>query len=149
MASKKKKLYLVQRLAWRPVGDRDFRRGMCEQHEPAEGVPVGAFETRANASKRAKELTALARQELNPFQFTFHRVEPLMEEGDEESLLAALDKMGLPVPTKMIPTKWSDCLDWPAWYDEIVESLTDDEREAIWNLLDSLALYRVVAVEFL
>ena len=75
--ARKKKLYLVQRLAWRPVINDDDGRAVCEQHESPEGVPVRAFETKAKATKYAKHLTAEARRELNPFQFTYQDIEVL------------------------------------------------------------------------
>ena len=50
MASKKK-LYLVQRLAWCPVYNEDFGNARCVQHESVEGYPVRAFDTKAEATR--------------------------------------------------------------------------------------------------
>ena len=146
----KKKLYLVQRLSWCTAGAEDLQRGIAENHIEPEGVPILAFTREAAASARAKQLTAEARRELNPFQFMYNDVESIMH-GDEEALLLALGKMDLPfVALKRYPTNYSrEIIDWPAWYDDIADDLTDAERDAIWNLLDRLELYRVVEVEFL
>jgi hypothetical protein len=145
----KKKLYLVQRLAWCTSHNEDLGRGVCQQHESAEGVPVRAFGTRVEAKRFAERLTAEARRELNPFQFTYQDIEAIMDWDDEE-LDTELRKRNLPTPTIGVhPTRGGDFIDWPRWYDEIADTLTVEEREGIWNLLDRLELYRVVEVEFL
>ena len=147
--ARKKKLYLVQRLAWCTAYNKELGRGVCQQHESPEGVPVRAFDTKAKAVKHAKQLTAEARQELNPFQFTYQDIEAIVE-GDEDDLIAALAKHGLPSPQQVAITSYgSHLIDWPRWYDDLADTLTDAERDAIWNLLDRLELYRVVEVEFL
>lgn len=145
---RKKKLYLVQRLAWRPVVRYDDGRAVTEQHESAEGVPVRAFETKAEATKYAKHLTAEARRELNPFQFTYCDLERLTGASDKE-LIRAVEKAGLPAPAERVEPRWgSESIDWLRWYDDLADTLIDAERDAIWDLLDRLELYRVVDVEF-
>ena len=147
--ARKKKLYLVQRLAWCTSHNEDLGRGVCQQHESPEGVPVRAFDTKAKATKYAKELTAEARRELNPFQFTYQDIETLMD-GNEDDLIVALAEKDLPPPRHVASTSYgSHIIDWPRWYDDLADTLTDTEREAIWDLLDRLELYRVVEVEFL
>jgi hypothetical protein len=138
-------------MAWCTALNDDFGRGVCQQHESPEGVPVRAFDTKAKAAKYARDLTEEAKRELNPFQFTYQDVDLLMKgDGDELALIAALEKQKLPSPQHVARTSYgSHNIDWPRWYDEIADSLTDAEREAIWNLLDRLELYRVVEVEFL
>ena len=148
--ARKKKLYLVQRLSWCTAEADDLQRGVAENHVESEGVPILAFTRKAAASARVKHLTADARRELNPFQFMYNDVESIMD-GDEEALMLALGKMDLPPAIlKRRRTEYSsEIIDWPAWYDDIADTLTDAERDAIWNLLDRLELYRVVEVEFL
>ena len=71
-------------------------------------------------------------------------------DGGERELMIAVGKLDILQPTKRFHTTYSgDILDWPRWYDDIADTLTDTERDTIWNLLDRLELYRVVEVEFL
>ena len=147
--ARKQKLHLVERLAWCPLFQVGYRRGTCRQHESAHGVPVGAFVTRAEASKYATELMAEARRELNPFLFVCDELCGIVE-GGEDDLLAALAQLDLPEPThEMRSSVGIRYIDWPRWYDDLADTLTDEERDAIWALLDRVELYRVVEVEFL
>jgi len=141
IAPSKKKLHLLQRIAWSPDHHEDYRRGRCFRHESPAGTPVAAFATKEEASKCAAASTAEARRELNPFQFMVNGVEALTNRSEQE-LLLAIARLGHAV--------WiSKYFDWVRWYDEIADALVEEERDAIWNLLDRLELYRVVEVEFL
>jgi hypothetical protein len=147
--ARNKKLYMVQRLAWRPVYNEDIGRAGCEQHESPEGVPVRAFDTKARAAKYARHLTAEARRELNPFQFTYEDIEAIMN-GEEDDLVATVEKLQLPSPREVTRQCYgASCIDWPRWYDEVADDLGDAERDAIWDMLDCVELYRVVEVKFL
>ena len=145
---RKKTLYVVQRVAWCPLPNENLGRGVCEQCRSAEGFPVRAFETNARATNYVKHLTREARRVLNPFQFTYHHVTELMD-ADEKHLISTIAELGLPLPTPA-SHKWSvEFIDWPAWYDDLADTLTNEERDTVWQHLDRLELYRVVEVEFL
>ena len=60
-------------------------------------------------------------------------------------------RTGLPAPAEQRPNADSggEYIDWLRWYDGLADTLTDAERDAVWDLLDRLELYRVVEVEFL
>ncbi|MBY0456065.1 MAG: hypothetical protein K2V38_01875 [Gemmataceae bacterium] len=126
--------YLVQR---RAVTDT-FAGNPWRTRPPAHArVPVALFATRANAGERRDLLAAECRQLLNPFVF----VEP--SAGIATDLARAeLPRLNLPLP---IPTG-DRRGDWVEWWDLCQDEVSDDQRQAVWDLCDQ-PLFEVIRVE--
>lgn len=146
MARKKAKggIYLVQRMSW-TVWDDDGR-GQCTRHEEDQGVPVRAFRSEAAAQAYCAELEAEARRELNPFQFHHGEIGLLTADEDEDRFLEGVARLGLEAPTseRYHNENNPDYVDYAVWWDAVQATLTPEQREGVWSLLDDLCLYVVV-----
>jgi hypothetical protein len=135
-----KKHYVVQRLSWRVW---EHNGPVAERRDDDRGVPVRAFASRAAADRLCRHLSAEARREVAPFRFESGELE-LLTSLPEKAFLAKLKELGVPRPRK--PRK-GDYIRWASWWDDVSGALTDEQRDAVWGLLDLLTLYEVVAVE--
>jgi hypothetical protein len=138
-----KKLYLVQRLGWNVW--EDGGRPACSRDDSDCGVPVRAFNGRKQAEEFCREQERQARRELSPFQFHHD-----FTEEEEERLLAGLRELGLEPPTAQeFPYRDSENLiEWRAWWDAVAPGLSEAQREALWDLLEGVHLYEVVAIDW-
>jgi hypothetical protein len=136
-------LFLVVRVGWREwyTGGYEWFRGN-EGACRSSGRPVAAYADRARAEAHCAELEAEARTHLSPFNFLEpHWMEDfstLSREEFEQQILAVVP--GTSLPSK--PERRER--DWAKWWDDLVDRLSDEQREAVWGLFDQLHFYAVV-----
>lgn len=136
------KLYLVQRRTW--YGEY----GVYDDPDCIEGggVPVAMFATRKEAAARVRELEKQARREMSsPFLLLTAEVFDSELGFTDEEFCAAIRALGLK-PPKEKKVRYGSCRPWAAWYDEIAETLTPDQRDGIWALFAKVKVYEIVAV---
>jgi hypothetical protein len=127
--------------------DWNFRRIETEDDDRTLGRPVAVFADRAAAEARKGELEQEARDELNPFLF-LNDEEYLLEEvtsRTQEEFIAAVKKL---FPKVRLPRagKYGQ-RDWIGWWDKLAGELNEEQRQAIWGLLDRLEFYGIVPIE--
>jgi hypothetical protein len=128
--------YLVQRLAFDGSGhvchDRTYR-------DTGSRVPVRVFADRAAANAHRDELSAAAREVMNPFQ----AYSPPMAGLHDAEFLAAVEQLRppLPWPTHFSPGHWRE------WWDLCQDELTPEQRHAAWEMFSTHPLFEVLPVE--
>jgi hypothetical protein len=149
--------YLLQRQAIDPEGT------FCTDNtgDPTEGqVPLALYPTRERAEAERRRCEEATRRLVSPFAF------PAPHEyctgGDYLGVssltytrfLKAARGLGVPLPrlptTRTVsPTGHCEYRSgpWLAWWDEHVDTMTEEQREAVWGLLDRLHFHTVVQVE--
>ncbi len=128
--------FLLQRRAFDVLGRGCHDR---EGQDTGSRVPVGLFadQTRANAYR--DELTAAARDIMNPFQvFT-----PQMARRSAQGFTTAIEQLGapLPWPVNMRPELWRE------WWDLCQDEISPEQRAAAWDLFQDQPLFEVLRVE--
>ena len=100
--------------------------------------PDRVFVSKSEAQKYAKQLNRELRALTNPFADD-RGPEMLMSDGDDDTFLALLQKLGLPVPK----TPAGSYIDWAKWWDRVYFETTEAQRDAIWDALDEFEWYKV------
>jgi hypothetical protein len=128
--------YLLQRRAFDRLGRGCHNR---QGEDTGSRVPLRLFASRAEANGFRDGLIAAARQVVNPFQvFT-----PLMAGRTEQDLIAAIEQSQPPLPW---PVRLQLEL-WREWWDLCQDEITDDQRNAAWELFEDQPLFEVLRVE--
>jgi hypothetical protein len=125
-------MFLVQRTAF------DLYGWACSCQivgDTGSRVPLRLFASRESAEAYCAERTAQAHRDLNPFVVSGHGWNYSFSEEDRAGLVAK----GLPSSG---PTD-----DWKHWWDEVQDTLTDEQRAIVWELFLDRPIYAVVAVE--
>jgi hypothetical protein len=104
---------------------------------PADGEPERVFADEKAARRYARERSRECRAYTNPFAWGWWEAVA----GDEKKLLAVVKKLKLTPPAKK---KNEYAIDWSGWWDRTYPDMTDAQRDAVWDALDRLQLYRVV-----
>jgi hypothetical protein len=137
----KRKVYVVERLSWHFWCD-DGNQPCCNSGEEQGGVPVEVFANQSRARALCKDLERQARAEVCPFQF--HHAEPeMLSSKSEKEFHKAIRRIGLPLPT----APEGGYVNWYHWWQGVEPTLTPDQREAVWDLLDQVQFYRVGSCE--
>jgi hypothetical protein len=161
MARKRSKsrppLYLVQRTSWDLWPWPGHDGPPCCEHlndmggvsmpgDDVAGVPVAAFTSRQNAEAACAALSAEARAVVSPLLFAPAYELSRVSSHSEEAWAARLREVGLTPPSE---AKFPDSfggINWHAWWEAVVDHLSDDQRQAIWGLCDQVRLYHVVEI---
>jgi hypothetical protein len=131
-------IYMVQR---RPCQAPDGWIRFEEAREPY-GVPVAAFRERSLADEYRLEMERVARRDLSPFELgPIHDLTSLSEVHLADRILA----LGLRPPNVKERERYHGY--WARWWDRTAGRLTEEQREAIWNLMDRLSLYFVLPLD--
>jgi hypothetical protein len=112
------------------------------------GRPVAAYADRAAAVARAEELECQARETVNPFLFlgtsSEYELRSLTSLSSEE-FDARLKKL---FPAVRLPRMMqSEYRDWFGWWAKLADRLTEEQRAAVWELLDRLKFYGMLTAE--
>jgi hypothetical protein len=148
--------YLVQRVALDPEGPR------CTDNngDPTDGqVPLALYPTRKQADRERDRLEGAVRRLVNPFAFP--DPQEGLTVGDHFGLSShtysqfrrEIRNLGLPLPDSDDRATVSASgltlfrsAPWLAWWDKRVDAMSDEQREAIWDLLDLLRFHSVSQV---
>lgn len=122
--------YVVQRRYWTDQGA--WVNGWVD------GAPERVFADRTAARRYAAERGRRLRAFTNPF--TSGDPKDLCR-GGQKKFLALLKKLGVAPPEDA-----GYYGDWARWWDRIYPDLSDAQRDALWDGLDNLELYKVVKV---
>ena len=140
-------VYLVQRVSLEERNAWIDREGwgLCPEPNRACGpsrVPLCLFSERSQADAWRAKLECAARINLCPFTLSpdLQELTSLSEEQLQDRIL----DLGLMPAVEWVEVGW---LDWVRWWEETVPSMTAAQVDAIWDLLDRLHLYQVVALE--
>jgi hypothetical protein len=125
--------YLVQRKA---VADAFGARVWTDRPPQVARVPLALFATRAAAVECRDKFAAEVRRVLNPFVFLDRYADVLGAE-----FAAALTALDPPLP---VPAHYHH--EWIEWYDVCQDEMTEEQREAVWELCDN-PLFEVLRVE--
>jgi hypothetical protein len=137
--------YLLSRPAY------DTGGGGCRNFngDPTEGVvPLALFGTRQAAEAERARRVAEARQAVGPFAFAPpHFSLDYLTARTEEDLCRAVRASGLQFPSaKARSHAWGWPLLWSDWWDQGVDRMSDEQREGVWSLLESLRFFDVTEV---
>jgi hypothetical protein len=143
-----KQMFLLVRVGWeeRYGEDRSFSLVETEDGRPL-GLPLAVFADEKAAKARKAELEAEERQELNPFLFVageeygLQDVSTLSADEFAERVKKLFPKVPLPRAGKYKER------DWVGWWEQHADSRTEDQRQAVWGLLDKLEFYKVLPTE--
>ncbi len=142
-------VFALVRRGWEEnYGDEwNFRRVETGDDDRILGRPIAVFTSRAAAEARKAELEREARGELNPFVFLGDE-DYLLEDvtsRTQEEFLAGLKKLypGVRLPRAR---KYGE-RDWIGWWEKLADSLTEEQRQAVWELFDRLEFYGIVTIE--
>jgi hypothetical protein len=151
VAKRKKKdsqAFVLVRLGWEERDDRAFSRVLWEDNTERElGRPVAVFTDRESAEARKEHLEREERESLDPFTFL----------GPDDSYLEEVSSLNADVfaarlkelvPKARLPRagKYSD-RDWAGWWAKHADALSEEQRQAVWGLLDKLEFYHVLPTE--
>lgn len=132
-------IYVVQRKA---LESRDvFQVDQCEYNLT---VPTKAFVMRSEAEKVKRKLEESARKEICPFALA----EGLEDDYQERTSLSAeqiLQKLGewnIPKP-KARKSHGYKYYEWTKWWHQVVDQLSDEQREAVWSIFDKVEFYKI------
>jgi len=128
--------YVVQRVGW-TFNDQWYYRDGKE-----DDVPLVAYATRDRAEAERMRLERVAWKEAgSPLDYGCG-IESVssMSEAEFQAFLETIDLF-----TEEL--RGGRDLDWGDWWDAVEDTLTDDQREAIWEMMDKLRLFEVVEVE--
>ena len=101
--------------------------------------PDRVFVSKGAARKYAEQLNRELRALTNPFDDD-HDPPMLIRDGDDDTLIALLKKLGLAVPKVPASERY---IDWAAWWDRAHFEMTEAQRDAIWDVLDEFEWYKV------
>lgn len=104
---------------------------------PTHAEPERVFASEAAARKFARERALACRPISNPF---WPGYQPAIT-GGETKLAQVVRKLGLKPPVRGKNTLGNV---WAVWWDRTYFEMSDTQRDAIWNALDKLELYKVV-----
>jgi hypothetical protein len=143
-----KKAFVLVRIGWeeRYGTDRSFSPVSTEDGRPL-GLPLAVFADEKSAKARKSELEAHEREELNPFlfvgdeEYTLQEVSSLNAKEFDERLKKLFPGIALPKPSKY------EERDWVGWWEQHADARSEEERQAVWALLDRLEFYRVLPTE--
>lgn len=138
-------MFLVMRVSW-SVCLLPKSRTVCYSNDGEDATPIAVFSSQAAAEAHAAELEQQARRELSPFLFLDLRELDHISSHPVTEWRRRLKTVGLNMPTKKAFNDGSGEIDWQAWYDSLVETLTDEQRRVLWGLCDQLSLYKVMAI---
>lgn len=135
MMLKGRKIYLVHRVGWY----LDYNGGFSKTDEEFT-IPVRGFDTRIEAETCCRELEAKVRQEVSPFRFSDDL--NLVTRLGETEFFEQLTALNISLPTKK-QSPYGEYIILSDWWENIVGTLTDEQREGVWDLLDLLTFYTV------
>jgi hypothetical protein len=133
------RIYVVLRRTWHG------RYSGFDDTDSLSGTPVAGFARRSEAEQVCRRLEAEARDEVaSPFRLAEDLYS--LSSVEEEAFCQRLMALGLTAP---VGTAFHGYLvrDWAAWYDGVAATLTAEQREGIWAMLDLVQCYRVAEVE--
>lgn len=149
MAKRKKvskEAFVVVRRGWEEGygDDWSFSEFRPEEQKRVLGRPLVVCADKDAAGARAEELEREARQTLNPFlfvgpnEYTLRSVTSLTA----KQFTARLKKL---FPESPPPGKNEDEeYDWYGWWAGLADRLSEEQRAAVWELLDRLKFYGVM-----
>ena len=117
-------VYAVQRVTYGSEGLTD-------------GDPERVFADERAARKYAAERSRACREFMNPFDWGGSD----LVRGGDRKLTEVVTKLGLKPPARKKSDYYTD---WSAWWDRTYRDMTEAQRDAIWNALTRLELYRVI-----
>lgn len=129
-------LYLVVRRTW-----YDNYSGLEIRESGEGGTVLESFSVRARAEALCRRLEVEVREQVaSPFLIA----EDLwaLTTLEEETFIERIRALGLPPPEGR-PYHGYVIRDWTHWYDEIVDQVTSEQREGLWELLDRVRFYQV------
>lgn len=125
-------MYLVVRRAL------DSHGRACEDqsgNDTGSRVPLRLFATRASADSFAAKLELEARRTMNPFHVIGGAV--------RREVVEQLERLDWPVAVP--EERWHE--DWKAWWDLCQDLITDEQRAAVWAVLEADPTFEVTALE--
>jgi hypothetical protein len=140
--------FVLVRLGWEESWeDRGFARVETEDAGRTLGRPLAVFTDKQAAQARKEQLEREERSALNPFLFVasddyrFQDVSALSREQFAARLKELAPKARLPRPSQYGER------DWVGWWEKYADTLTEEQRQSVWELLDKLEFYRVLPTE--
>jgi hypothetical protein len=140
--------FVLVRLGWEQnYRDRSFSRVWAGEEGQSLGRPVAVFSDRQAAQAHKKELERQERSALDPFTFVgpgdydLRDVSSLSAEQFAARLEELVPKAPLPQPGEYGEPKWTE------WWAKVADTLSDEQRQAVWGLLDRLEFYHVLPTQ--
>jgi hypothetical protein len=135
-----REVYLVQRAAL-DMGEDQVDSG-CEGFVPA--VPLRVFADEAAAQAYRRDVERMMRAELCPFQLgdTWE-----LCDMDEDAFCERVKALGLPPPeVKTLSSRFGvfQGLDLLGWWAQVVPTMTEEQRDAVWELCSRVIVVSVV-----
>jgi hypothetical protein len=146
---KEAQAFVVVRLGWeeRYEDDRSFDLVETEDEGRTLGRPLAVFTNKKDADARKEQLEREEREALSPFTFV-GRAEYHLRGVTSLSLEQFLAKLKEIAPKARLPkTSKYDERDWNGWWEKYADTLSEEQRQGVWELLDRLELYRVMPTE--
>lgn len=136
--------YLVRRVAMDAGGEVV----MTGDYPDRSRVPLRAFADKSKAEAERDRLLAVARRTVNPFAL-MDSVWLEFYTTRSDDFLATLDSLNVPRPPDEVAAH-GDIIcgrELTRWWDTTAPNLSDAQRDAVWALLDKLAVYDVAEIE--
>jgi hypothetical protein len=140
------KTYLVVRRAWY-VDDYTAPRDklMSDLECAFSDVPVAAFADRESAERACRELERKGRREVgSPARFEAWQYG--IDTPGRDDPAVRLMELGVE-PPEPIESPYGPYFDWLGWWDVVSPSLTEEQRDALWDLAAKVRLYEVRELE--
>jgi hypothetical protein len=114
--------------------------------DPLKGTPVRAFLDRDRAEDLCRSLEKQFRARTEPFSYGYELSH--LTDFDPGPFRDWLLDAGLPVPDLPEESDRLGDLDfWSKWWDEMGPALSAEEKDRLWQALEKLRFYHVVAFE--
>jgi hypothetical protein len=140
--------FVLVRLGWEDrYGERSFTRVETEDQDRTLGRPLAVFTDKRKAEARKEKLEREERAVLDPFTFvgsdeySLQEVSSLSVEEFEAKLKELAPKARLPRPGRY------DERDWTDWWAKYADTLSEEQRQSVWELLDRLEFYQVLPTD--
>jgi hypothetical protein len=140
--------FVLLRFGWAECEEGPcFECVKTEDADPRLGWPLAVFTDRQAAEARKEQLEREERSALNPFAFVGPTEYDLQNVSSlsVEQFAARLKELA---PKARLPRlRRYGHRDWVVWWARHADTLTEDQRQSVWGLLDRLEFYRVLPTE--
>lgn len=157
MRPEKVTVYTVTSVAWEYTDEYYYRldgepeiRALAEESDCGSGIssePIRSFLTREKAEAHCLTLERKKRKGLNPFNYGGLGVSL----GSYTSLHADTFKERIRArglePPKFDRRGRAEMGELYSWWEKVADDLTEEQRHAVWDLLDQVRFFTVVSVE--
>lgn len=135
-----KVVYVVQEINWRFNDSWYYRE---DEGDGPMGWPLAAFVDRGKAESHRREKEREARAGENPFGFGEVLSDLSTTHPDNDSLLALVREMGLPLPRAYERKGRLHLQDWEDWWEGREKEMSREQTERVWDAMDKVNFFEV------